>query len=118
LGGATWRLPEFHFYEALQPHNPNVWQDIVPFHVTLAEEIAAAIKPQPSQQQEKRGPKPRYDWEACWCELCVIVHDEGLPASQEELIKRLEGWFIDQYGVAPVRSLIQKRVKPLWDRLR
>jgi len=61
-----------------------------------------------------------YDWAAMNIEITRRVFEDGLPASQSELIRELQDWFAarSQTGLFPDESSIRRRVKPILDALR
>jgi hypothetical protein len=66
-----------------------------------------------------RGGRPaRWDWEAFWLELAVIVHEHGLPEVQNDMARRMQQWFVDTYGDHPADSQIKVRISKLYQRLR
>jgi hypothetical protein len=67
--------------------------------------------------QNRGGRPPKWDWDAFWVELCALVHEEGVPATQAELVGKLHQWFIDQSDKAPAESEIKRRVSKLMRRL-
>lgn len=71
-----------------------------------------------SRNSYKRGRTPKWDWDAMWAELCSIVHEEGLPADQATLVKRLEGWFIDREDTSLAVSEIKRSVSKAWHRIK
>ena len=68
---------------------------------------------------KKAGGRPwKWNWEAFWCELAGIVHEEGLPEVQARLVERMQQWFVDKYDEHPHESDIKKRVTMLYRRLK
>jgi hypothetical protein len=59
------------------------------------------------------GRSPTWKWEEFWCELAAIVHDEGLPETDADLIRRMEEWFVREYDDQPDSSGIAKRIRKL-----
>ena len=53
-----------------------------------------------------------------WIEVCRIVHEDGIPRTQSELVNRMNEWFDDQDRGSPDTSTIKKKLKPLWHTLR
>jgi len=64
------------------------------------------------------GRPARWDWEAFWLELAVIVHEDGLPEVQNDMVKRMQQWFVDTCGNHPADSQIKVRISKLYQRLR
>jgi hypothetical protein len=48
------------------------------------------------------------------------IHEQGLPATQTELIGELQDWFADvaENGEVPDESTIRRRLRPFWRALR
>ncbi len=66
----------------------------------------------------RRGAPPRFDWDSFWIEVCRIVHEDGIPITQSELVRRMNQWFDSQERGSPDESTIKKKLKPLWHTLR
>ncbi|MDE2284743.1 MAG: hypothetical protein KGK33_09035 [Hyphomicrobiales bacterium] len=60
------------------------------------------------------GAPPRYDWNAFAGAVARRVHDEGMPASQGELIRDMLDWFGTTFGTVPDESTVRRRVQALW----
>lgn len=60
------------------------------------------------------GAPPRFAWDDFWIEACRRVHDDGLPATQAEMIRDLLDWFADEGLDVPDRSTVKKRISRLW----
>jgi hypothetical protein len=61
-----------------------------------------------------------YDWEGMYVTVIRRVHENGLPATQSELVAELQDWFGEatQSGEVPDESTIRRRVRPIWRTLR
>ncbi len=61
-----------------------------------------------------------YDWAGMNIALIRRIHDQGLPATQAELIAEMQDWFADQTGGAriPDSRSIRRRITPIWHELR
>jgi hypothetical protein len=72
------------------------------------------------EDRRGRGAPPRYDWEAFWCELLVLVNDEGVPATQAELVRRMQDWFATMVGPEnlPCETSIKRRISRVWPRVK
>jgi hypothetical protein len=48
------------------------------------------------------------------------IHEQGLPATQAELIGELQEWFanVAENGEVPDESTIRRRMRPFWRALR
>lgn len=66
------------------------------------------------------GAPTRHNWERFYVELCVRIHQHGLPETQKELVQDMEDWIMDDpnWGEAPDPSTIRKKVKVVWQRLK
>ena len=60
------------------------------------------------------GRPPKWDWEAFWVRLCVMIHNDGVPETQAELVRKLQDWFGKTQGDMPHESEIKKRVSKLF----
>lgn len=65
----------------------------------------------------RRGAPSRFDWDGFWVEVCRIIHNDGLPNTQNELVGRMAEWFEVRRNAAPDESTIKKKLKPLWQEL-
>ena len=74
----------------------------------------------PASSPRSRGAPPKYDWEGCWCELAVSIHDAGVPATQAEWLEMLRNWFISRMGPdnIPSDSSIKLRLSQIWPRVK
>lgn len=61
-----------------------------------------------------------YDWAEMNIEITRRVFEEGLPASQNEMIRELQDWFAARSddGRFPDESSIRRRLKPILDALK
>ncbi|MDA3887673.1 MAG: hypothetical protein PF443_02475, partial [Allgaiera sp.] len=61
-----------------------------------------------------------YDWAGMNIALIRRIHNQGLPATQAELIAEMQDWFADQTGGAriPDSRSIRRRITPIWHELR
>jgi hypothetical protein len=61
-----------------------------------------------------------YDWEGMYVAMIKRIHEDGLPATQAELIGELQEWFasIAENGEVPDESTIRRRLRPFWRALR
>jgi len=61
-----------------------------------------------------------YDWEGMYVTMIKRIHEQGLPATQAELIGELQEWFTDvaENGEVPDESTIRRRLRPFWRALR
>jgi hypothetical protein len=61
----------------------------------------------------KAGRHPKYDWDYVWA---GIVHEEGLPESQDKMIERVQLWYAStqEKAEAPSRSALQPLIKMLF----
>src|SRR3954470_12609400 len=75
------------------------------------------VTPAP-ETQGRLGAPPRFDWDGFWIEVCRIVHEDGIPLTQSDLVRRMNQWFDSQERGSPDESTIKKKLKPLWHTLR
>ena len=57
-----------------------------------------------------------YDWEGMNVALIQRIHNEGLPATQGELVAEMQDWFADRSGgkKMPDSRSIRRRITPIW----
>ena len=67
-----------------------------------------------------QGSAPRYDWEGMNIMLFRRINDQGVPATQAELIAEVQDWFAQNSpnGEIPEESTTRKKVAPIWRALR
>lgn len=75
--------------------------------------LDSSLSPQ-SKLGEKRGPKPRYDWERFWIEVVRIADLHGLPEKQGDLESKMSEWFIADIDDSPAVSTIREKVGKLY----
>lgn len=66
------------------------------------------------------GAAPRYDWEGVNIMLFRRINEQGLPATQAELIAEVQDWFSQNSssGEIPEESTTRKKIAPIWRALR
>lgn len=66
------------------------------------------------------GAAPRYDWEGVTFMLFRRINDQGVPATQAELIAEVQDWFAQNSptGDIPEESTTRKKIAPIWRALR
>lgn len=85
-------------------------------------DLSAGLAPRAPKQTDQAeylrtaspGAPPRYDWNAFTGAVARRVHDEGMPASQGELIRDMLDWFGTNFGAIPDESTVRRRVQALW----
>ena len=57
-----------------------------------------------------------YDWEGMNVALIQRIHNQGLPATQGELVAEMQDWFADQSDgkKMPDSRSIRRRITPIW----
>ena len=68
----------------------------------------------PTPKARRRGRLAKWEWEDCFVEICRIVHLDGLPKSQAEMVRKLQDWFISQVDDHPAESEVKKRVSKVF----
>lgn len=66
------------------------------------------------------GAAPRYDREGMTIMLFRRINDQGVPATQAELIAEVQDWFAktSPTGEIPEESTTRKKIAPIWRALR
>jgi hypothetical protein len=75
-----------------------------------AEQLQAKLT---EAQGGQAGAPARNYWNAFTGAVARRVHDEGMPASQGELIRDMLDWFAAS-GAVPDESTVRRRVQTLW----
>lgn len=57
-----------------------------------------------------------YDWDGMTIALIQRIHDDGLPATQAELVAEMQDWFAERSNGArmPDDRSIRRRITPIW----
>ena len=57
-----------------------------------------------------------YDWEGMLQALALRLHEQGLPASQGELVGEMQEWFVENSdgNDVPDERSIRRRITPIW----
>ncbi len=60
-----------------------------------------------------------YDWEGMLQALALRIHEQGLPASQGELVGDMQEWFVEHSdgNEVPDERSIRRRITPIWREL-
>lgn len=89
-------------------------------HAKLPSLEAALRSPAMPERRRGRGAPVRYDWEGALCEVVVIVNDDGVPTTQEEMMDKMREWFARTIGPdkVPCDTSIRNRVSRFWDRIK
>lgn len=81
------------------------------FERGLAKELASAG----SSWKGKGGRPPAHDWEALYGWAARRVHDQGLPATQAELVREALDWLASQGDDAlPDESTVRRKLAGFW----
>ncbi|WP_232962431.1 hypothetical protein [Paracoccus tegillarcae] len=90
--------------------------------LVLAEDVHAFEDENDMVRRVTSGPGATtpYDWEGMNVALIRRIHDDGLPATQAELIAEMQDWFADQSDGEriPDSRTIRRRITPVWKALR
>ena len=74
--------------------------------------------PTPSDPKIRRHPcggRPqKFSWDDVWIEACRYIHDEGVPATQAELMRHLQQWCENQFGQQPADSTLRPKLRKLY----
>jgi len=76
--------------------------------------LEAAVQSAAAPERRRgRGAPVKFDWEGALIEMIVSVNEEGVPATQEEMMGRMRNWFAKVLGPdnVPCDSSIRSRVK-------
>ncbi len=96
--------------------------ELAPFEARHAKlpPLEVEVPGSPPPERRRRGAPPQYDWEGVLCEMIVVVNEEGVPATQTEMMKRMEDWFVERLGSdnAPSRNSLRTRVQRFWPRIK
>jgi hypothetical protein len=64
------------------------------------------------------GVPPRYDWDGFYGALARRIHEQGIPATQAELVREMLDWF-EKHDVehVPDESTIRRKITAVWREL-
>lgn len=108
-------VPETALMQFLNQPAPQDASDSPQPHENAPEMEAA---PDETKGLSRRGRLAKWEWEDCFVEICRIVHLDGLPKSQAEMVRKLQDWFISQVDNHPAESEIKKRVSKVFRAIR
>jgi hypothetical protein len=64
------------------------------------------------------GAPPRYDWDNFFVAITRRVYDQGLPPSQNELVREMLDWFESRHDqTTPDESTVRRKVALVWREL-
>lgn len=63
------------------------------------------------------GRPERLSWDEIWVEICGLIHDEGVPRTQAELISKIQKWYRVRFDDEPSDSTLKPKVRKLFERL-
>lgn len=64
------------------------------------------------------GAPPRYDWDNFFVAITRRVYDQGLPSSQNELVREMLDWFQTRHDQStPDESTVRRKVALVWREL-
>ncbi len=70
------------------------------------------------RQRGGPGVPPRYDWDAFYAALTRRIHENGVPATQAELVREMLAWFESQdIDHAPDESTVKRKITVVWREL-
>lgn len=67
---------------------------------------------------ERRGRKPKYNWEEFLTEIIVRADLDSLPEKQADLESEMAYWCLDQWDEEPSNSMIRKRISLIYNHYR
>jgi hypothetical protein len=71
------------------------------------------------QASAKKGGRPANpSWDAFWVEVCGRIHDDGRPVHLQPFARELVEWWQEHLQTEPPEQrTIEKKLRPLWDRI-
>ncbi|MET3791807.1 hypothetical protein [Aquamicrobium terrae] len=67
-----------------------------------------------ARNRPRTGAPVKYDWDGFWVEVCRRIYEDGVPATQGELVRLMQDWFGKSGRHMPDVSTLKKKVSPLW----
>lgn len=64
---------------------------------------------------ERRGRKPKFNWEEFLTEIIVRADLDSLPEKQADLENEMAFWCLDKWGEEPSNSMIRKRISAIYN---
>jgi len=75
-------------------------------------------KPEPPTPKDKGGAPPKYNWEAFYIEAARHAHDEGLPATMNEMVRIMAEWCQLEWGREPSLTQMKTKLRPFFNAIR
>jgi hypothetical protein len=85
---------------------------------TLDSSTSTALTGNDIQSKNVGGRPRKYDWDGCYAQIVRIADEDALPGVQNELVRKLQEWFLSECGTEPADSEIKKKISTIYQRLR
>ena len=66
------------------------------------------------QNDNRRGRKPKYDWNAFYVEIAVRADLDNLPDTAAELQRDMADWCQDTWGKVPGDTMLKEKIAPIY----
>lgn len=73
---------------------------------------------QPKFAKARSGRPEGFQWDDVWIETCRYIHENGVPATDAELMRHLQEWCENQFGKQPGDSTLKPKLRKLFRVLR
>lgn len=85
---------------------------------SAAPEAAPPSEPREDTPSPRRGPRPKYDWQAFLAQVVRVAHYDGLPDTQAEMERKMLQWCENEWGCQPGLSTVRTYLGPLYRELK
>ena len=118
-----WDLVDWNNYCLNSPYGLGVAARFLTVSVPTKElfEIFPAPADEKSQEADtsslsRRGPKPKYDWNAFYAEIAVRADLDGLPETAAELLRDMAEWCMNEWGEngVPGETMLKEKISPIY----
>jgi enoyl-CoA hydratase/carnithine racemase len=104
-------LPDHDPFD-LECRNPRIFEETTPFHETLAQSIAEALRPDPPQQKPSTGGAPRKVSDDVMLKASAWLAAEGIPERLAEVERKLHE-LMDKAGRTAGEATIRRYAQRL-----
>jgi hypothetical protein len=125
--GGEWRALVADEWGKLKIFRPNPYQQTFPrddeiklSEVRFLRTDIDRLWPNGATSAKSGGRPLKFDWEEILIEMARIAHDDGLPATQAEMVDRIQKWYAIKHPALgePGDTETKKRVRELYKALK
>ena len=72
------------------------------------------VKATKTSSKMKRERKPKYDWDAFYCQAVRLARSDKLGKTQAAAVSKLSEWCIKRWGDSPSDTQIKSKISPIY----